>query len=173
MNKLLPQQFDGNEWFLIISFFFIVSFMISLPRRFPNIVAIVFLFLGLGTPMYVDFILAPPPNDLYDVNDTSYYELFEIAFYYLYPPFAYIFVYFFDKWRVHGLFITVYILVWSMVGTAFEALAVYFHVFKYKGWNLGYSFVFYLAVQSLYILLYHVIKKKYNQTKRATGMNWI
>lgn len=172
MNKILPQRFDANEWFLIVSLLCVVVFASLLPRRFPGIVTIVFLSIGFGISMCADFFFAPPPNDFYDVNDSKYYELFEIPFYYLYAPFAYLFVYFFDKWRVQGLFVTLYVLIWSAVGTGFEALAVYFHVFRYKTWRLEYSWVFYLAVQSFYLLLYYIIKKKYHVTKREEGRDW-
>lgn len=174
MNKLLPQQFDGNEWFLIISLCIVITFSLLLPRRFPTIVTLVFLALGMGISMFVDFILAPPPNDIYDVNDSGdYYEFFEILFYYLYSPFAYIFVYFFDKWKIRGLFISLYVLVWSLIGVGFEAIAVFFHVFKYKEWNLGFSFVFYLFIQSFEIFLYYRIKEKYQQNKREDGYEWV
>ena len=172
LNKLLPEHFDANEWFLLISLCTIVTVAVVLPRRFPTIVTIVFLAMGLGISMYVDFLLAPPPLDLYDINDTKYYELFEIPFYYLYAPFAYVFVYFYDKWKVRGLWTVLYVAVWSTASTLFERFADYCHVFKYKGWNLGYSFVFYLAVQSLYLLLYYMVKSSYNRTKREDGPEW-
>jgi hypothetical protein len=173
LNKILPIVFDGNEWFIRISFCVIAPIPFILPRRFPTIATIVLMFLAIGIPNYVDFILGVPPLDLYDVNDTNKYELLDMALYYLNAPFAYLFVYFFDKWKISGLRIALYVSVWSIAATAYEALAVYCHVFKYKGWNLAYSFVFYLAIQSFYLLLYYLIKKKYNRTKRDTGPDWI
>jgi hypothetical protein len=137
------------------------------------IATIVFTFLAVGIPNYVDFLIGVPPVDLYDVNDTNKVELFDIVLYYLNAPFAYLFVYFFDKWKISGLRIALYVSVCSAAATAYEALADFFHVFKYKGWNLGYSFVFYLAIQSFYLLLYYLIKNKYKRTKRDTGPDWI
>jgi hypothetical protein len=143
-----------------------------LPRRFPTIVTIVFSFLAVGIWNYSDFLVGAPPIDLYDANDSSTHELFDIVYYYLNVPFSYIFVYLFDKWKIHGIGIVLYIISWSLVAVAYEGLTVYLHVYKYKGWTLGYSLVYYLAVQSFYLLLYYVIKHKYNQTKRETGPEW-
>jgi hypothetical protein len=172
MSKLLPEHFDANEWFVLFTFCVLVSTLFMLPRRFPRSVSIVFSCIGLGISQYADYILGVPPIDLYDADDTQFSELSDFFLYYLYAPFAYLFLYFFDKWKLRGLLISLYVLLCSAAGAGFEALAVYFHVFKYKGWSIGYSFVFYLFVQSVDVLLYYLIKKKYNQTKRASGPEW-
>lgn len=173
MNMLLPQKFDENEWFLLISLCTVMFVVLLLPRQFPTIVSIVFFALGGGIAMFVDFHLGIPPMDLYDVNDTKHYELFELVAFVLYSPFAYLFAYFLDRWNIRRLFIPLYILAWSVAGTAFEALAAYFHVYKYKGWNLGFSFLFYLTIQFFTFLIYEAIKKKYTQTKCETSQEWI
>lgn len=172
MDVMLPREFDANEWYILISLCTAISITLALPRRFPTAITLVILSLGVGFPMFFDFLLAPPPFDLYHINDTSKYELFEIILYYVCPLFAYLFLYYYDKWNVRGIFVTVYILAWSTFGMLFEALAVICHVFKYNGWNMGYSVVFYLAAQSFFIWLYSVIKKNYNQTKRETNPEW-
>ncbi|MFD2446905.1 hypothetical protein ACFSO7_23470 [Bacillus sp. CGMCC 1.16607] len=161
MNKLLPQHFDENEWFLIISLCIVFLFVLFLPRRFPTTLSITFFFIGIGIAMFSDFLLGIPPVNFYDINDSSNYEIFELITFILYSPFAYLFIYFFEKWEVKGLYISLYILVWSIIGTLYEALAVYFHVYKYHGWNFGYSFLFYLASQLITLLIYYFIKKNY------------
>ncbi|MDF2962518.1 MAG: hypothetical protein K0S39_4253 [Paenibacillus sp.] len=168
----MPQHFDGNEWFSVISMLLICCIVFSLPRRFPAIVTIVFLCLGLGIAMYADFHFGVPPLDFYDINDTQRYELFDLILFVLYSPFAYLFMYFFDKWRPRGLWINVYILAWSAGGTLYEGLAAYLHVYKYKEWKLGYSFFFYLAAQAICLLFYYIIKSIYNRTKHHAGYDW-
>ncbi|TNJ65677.1 hypothetical protein FE784_13550 [Paenibacillus hemerocallicola] len=71
-----------------------------------------------------------------------------------------IFIYLFDLWKIGGIRISLYVLGWSAAGTAFERLAAYMRVFHYKGWTLGYSFVFYLAIQSFTLFLYYLFKAK-------------
>ncbi|PYI53872.1 hypothetical protein [Paenibacillus flagellatus] len=167
-----PQRFDANEWFLLSALAVMAVLFFVMPRRFPKSVTIVFLALGVGIPMYADFLIAPKPFDLYDVNDTGNYELFEILFYFVYAPFAYFFVYFFDRWNVRGLGIAGYVVVWSAFAVAFEALAARLHVFHYKGWTLGYSSLVYLVVQSLYLAFYYRIKRTYAATKRESAPEW-
>lgn len=161
MNKLLPIHFDSNEWFLTISFCVAALIAIMLPRRFPTIITVTLLCLGFGVASFFDFYLGVPPLDLYDVNDTPDYELFELLVYALTSPFTYIYIYLFDLWKIRGIWISLYVLGWSALGVAFEGLAAFMHVFHYKGWTLGYSFVFYLASQPLILLLYYRLKAKY------------
>lgn len=161
MNKLLPIHFDTNEWFLTISFCVVALVASMLPRRFPTIMTVTLLCLGFGIATYFDFYLGAPPLDLYDVNDTPDYEWFELVVYALTSPFAYLFVYLFDLLKIRGIWISLYVLGWSAAGTAFEGLAAYMRVFHYKGWTLGYSFVFYLAIQSFTLFLYFLFKTKY------------
>lgn len=122
--------------------------------------------------MFVDFHLGIPPRDLYDVNDVPEFELFELMAFLLYCPFAYLFAYLYDRWKIRGLGTTVYVFGWSVLAAVYEGIALYFHVYTYKNWNLGYSFLFYLIVQSLTLFIYHVIKQNYNRTKQATGQEW-
>ena len=123
--------------------------------------------------MYADFIVGTPPNDFYDVNESESHELLDIALYYLNIPYSYLYIYFFDKWRVRGLKIVYYVLICSVFASLYEALAVYFHVYTYKGWKLAYSFVFYQGIQSLYLLLFYVVKITYNKTKLEHAREWL
>ncbi|MDQ0113729.1 hypothetical protein [Paenibacillus harenae] len=169
----LPESFDANEWFLIISFLVITTVTLMLPRRFPTIISIVFLLIGSGIAMYSDFHFGIPPVDLYDINDSKQYEWFDLVTFVLYSPFSYLFLYVFDRWRLEGLKISLYVLAWSIAAVAFEAFAVRLHVYNFqKGWNSGYSFVFYLASQTFMIWFYYTVKNNYNRTKKETSPDW-
>lgn len=172
VNALWPKQFDANEWFIIIGLCIVYFVVIKLPRRFPSIVTFVFFFIGLGIAMYVDFHFGIKPLDMYTMHDADEYEIFDLLTFLLYTPFAYLFVYFYDKWKLRGLAISLYVLAWSVGGVVLEALGLYFHVYNYKGWTLGLSLVFYLTSQSLTVLLYTVIKKYYRRKKKETGYDW-
>jgi hypothetical protein len=102
----------------------------------------------------VDYILAVPPYDLYDINDSKQYELFDgILYFLLYPPTAYLVIYFYIKWRIKGVYIIAYIVGWALITTSLEWIATLFGVFKYNGWKLIYSAPVYIAVYTLNILV--------------------
>lgn len=123
--------------------------------------------------MYVDFHLGIPPVDLYDINDSSQYEWFDLLIFVLYCPFSYFFAYFLDRWRLRGLTITLYVLGWAAAAVSYEAFAAYLHVYDFqKGWNSGYSFVFYLTSQAVTVWFYGMIKRHYNRTKSPSGPEW-
>ncbi|WCK55090.1 hypothetical protein PP175_03625 [Aneurinibacillus sp. Ricciae_BoGa-3] len=100
----------------------------------------------------IDHAIAVPPLDLYDINDQPKYEFFADVGYLMYTPYAYLAVYLFDKFKPKGLQITLYIFLMAVAGVLFERLAVYFHVFTYKGWTTLYSFPVYLGVATLHLI---------------------
>ncbi|MBB3110601.1 hypothetical protein FHS18_002668 [Paenibacillus phyllosphaerae] len=168
----LPESFDANEWFLIISVVVIASFSLLLPKRFPFIVMLVLYTIGPTIAMNVDFLLGIPPIDVYNINDDGRYELFDLLFYFLYAPFSYLFIYFYDRLRFRGFGTALYVLGCSAAGAAYEWIAVLCHVFQYKGWNLGYSFIVYVSIQAIYLGLAHFFKRAYNASKRDTAKEW-
>jgi len=172
LNLYPPLKFDGNEWFCLIMLLFGIVTTFLLPQRFPTIVTVSFFAIGLGIAMYADFHLGIPPRDLYKISDIDQYEWADFILFMIYTPFAYFFAYFLDKWKLSGLYISLYVLSWAIAGTALEGLAVYFHVYQYKGWQLAYSFFFYFAAQIVTLYFYHVVKKIYQQTKQDSGRNW-
>jgi hypothetical protein len=105
----------------------------------------------------VDYIIAVPPYDLYDVNDRPNYEIFDFILYFLlYPPTAYLVIYFYNKWRIKGLYVIAYIVGCAILTVGLEWVAHFFHVFTYKNWILIYSFPVYFAVYGLNILVLHL-----------------
>jgi len=172
LNLYPPLKFDGNEWFCLIVLLCGIVTTFLLPKRFPAIVTLSFFAIGLGIAMYVDFHLGIPPRDLYKINDIDQYEWADFLLFMIYTPFAYFFAYFLDKWKLRGLYVSLYVVSWTIAGTALEGLAVYFHVYEYKGWQLAYSFFFYFVAQMVTLYFYHVVKKIYQQTKQDSGRNW-
>lgn len=157
----LPQKFDQNEWFLIISILISYSIILFLPRRFPLGITILLMFFGSVVARLSDHFLASPKLDLYNLMDTPNYDLFDLVTYLLYAPFSYLFIYFYDKWKVKGLWNLLYILLCTAAGTLYEWVCKVFHLFTYKGWHLSYSFTIYLIVQCLALLFYHLVKRNY------------
>lgn len=149
-----PEKFDGNEWFIIISLLLVLTIALLLPKRFSPMVVVLLVLFNVFLGQTVDSFIGVPPYDLYDVNDRKEYEIFDgILYFFHYPPSAYLVTYFYDKWRIKGLYVIAYIICCALITTGLEWMAVIFHVFNYKGWKLIYSAPVYMAVYGLNILV--------------------
>jgi hypothetical protein len=152
-----PERFDMNEWYTLISAVLVLTIAILLPRRFSSVHITVIVVFTVFLSQTVDSLIAVQPYDLYDVSDSSKYEIIDVVIYYIcYPPYAYIFVYFYDKWKLKGILRILYIIGFTLLSTALEWVSVIFHVFTYKGWHIWYSPFVYLGVYTSYILMHHV-----------------
>lgn len=162
MNLFWPVRFDANEWFILSVIVASYACAWMLPRRFPTIVTLAILSLGVGVGFAADSIFAAPPVDLFDVNDRKEFEIFDFLVYFQYPPFNYIYLYLFDRMRIKGLSVIGYVLMWSFAAYLIEAWASNLHVFHFtKGWSLKYSFVFYVFTQFALLPLFYVMKKQF------------
>jgi hypothetical protein len=164
----LPVQFDQNEWFVIIALIISYSIIIYLPKKIPFSIFVLISVYALVIARMYDHMIASPTVDYYDIMDTTKYDLFDLLLYLLYPPFGYLFIYFYERWGIKGYLTLLYILIWSLLGMGFEYLASYFQVFQYKGWKIFYSFTVYLFTQSLTLSLYLLVKNIYNKVKRQS-----
>jgi hypothetical protein len=165
MNYLpLPQQFDENEWFIIVSIVTSFAFIYFLPRRFPTSISILTLSFSIFIARVTDELLAGPKVDFYDVIDSGKYELFDIISYAMYAPFAYVFVYIFDRYNLKGMKLFFYIVGFSLIGWGVEWVSAYFHVFTYKEWKFSYSLAVYLIIQPITLLFFILIKNAHKKS---------
>jgi hypothetical protein len=155
----LPQKFDQNEWCLIVCILVSYTSILLLPRRFPFRLTVLLMLFGPTVARLSDHLLASPKLDLYNLMDTPKYDLFDFFTYLLYAPFSYLFIYFYEKWKIKGYWIVLYIFLCTCGGTLFEWVNKLFHVFTYKGWELSFSFSVYLVTQCFALLFYHWIKQ--------------
>jgi hypothetical protein len=162
----LPQQFDSNEWFVILSIVVSFSLLFLLPRRFPLSISILILSFSIFIARSVDEILAGPKVNFYDVIDSGKYELFDVISYAMYAPSAYFFIYFFDKFKFKGFYLFFYIVSFSLIGWGFEWVCEKFGVFTYIQWQLKYSLAVYLVVQPLTLLFYQLISQSHQKSVR-------
>jgi hypothetical protein len=160
-----PKKFDANEWFILgcLAAGWFSAWIVG--KHFPRSMLILLLAGGLMSALCLDLVLGAPPLDLYDINDSSYVDWFDLLLYAVYPPFGLLFLYAYARLRLQGLIILAYILLCSGFGTLVEWGGVATGVFTYKGWSLWYSFTTYLFVQSGYITLYEIIGKWYSRTQ--------
>jgi hypothetical protein len=160
-----PEKFDANEWFIVACLAAGWLSVLRVSRHFPRSMLILLLTGGLMSALCLDLVLGAPPLDLYDINDSSAVEWFDVLLYAVYPPFGLLFLYVYTRLRLRGVFILAYILLCSGCGTIIEWGAEAAGVYNYKGWTLPYSFTVYLLVQSGYIALYRYIGKWYSLTR--------
>ncbi|MET3698507.1 hypothetical protein SAMN05877753_109147 [Bacillus oleivorans] len=161
---ILPKNFDQNEWFVLIFLTVVIVIICFLPKRFPRSITILILVYTATVGRITDRTLAAPWADFYDIMDTGKYDLFDLLTYILYALFGYILIYLFDMLNVKGLWILVYIVLWSLASVGLEWMSSQFEVVKYKEWVPYLSFSYYLAVQALTLLFFKYLKRVYRNT---------
>jgi hypothetical protein len=154
-----------NHCFLLVGLVVSYGLVLLLPRKLPRSVSYLMMMLSASLALGFDHTIGVPPFDLYDTNIDPAFTLADLFLALLYLPFGYLFAYGYRQLKIRGLGIPFYILAWSLFGTGFEALAVHFHVFTYKGWSLRYSFVVYLFVELITVVFYHVLMRRFAQLK--------
>lgn len=164
-----PERFDLNEWFTLISLAVTLAIAFLLPKRFSAAEVTVYCVFTVFLSQSVDSLIAVKPFDLYDVSDSSKYEIMDAVIYYVnYPPYNYIFLYFYDKWQLKGFLRTLFVLVYSGLSVFFEWLACLCDVFTFKGWKLWYSPFVYIAVFIMYLFVYHLTRKLLREAKAGS-----
>jgi len=160
----LPEHFNSNEWFTIVSIVLAMGVALALPKRFSLVEITVYTVFTVYLSQTIDSLIAVEPFDFYDVNDTPKLEWFDIAIYYFcYPPTTYLYLYFYDKWRVRGWKRVGYVLGYSLLSMLLEGVADLFGVYTYKGWKLYYSFFVYVGVYIIYIFVYIMVRHLLSQ----------
>ncbi|WP_248924174.1 hypothetical protein [Paenibacillus hamazuiensis] len=159
----LPQSFDANEWFVLVISISAYSLMWLLPRRFPPAVSVFVFLFGLFLARWADHIFGTNGAfDFYDTHDSPKMELADLCTYPMYAAFGYLFVYIYDRLGIRGrLQTSLFIVFCSLAGTGLEYAGLRVHMFTYKGWNLFFSFLFYMLALSLTIVYFHWIRREY------------
>ncbi|WP_226037777.1 hypothetical protein [Aquibacillus saliphilus] len=161
---ILPEHFDHNELFVLTALIISYLLLFFLPNRFPISMSLLIMLFTATVARLSDHLFSGPNLDLYNIMDMGTYELFDLFTYLLYAPFGYFLIYGYDKWKIKGSLILFYIIAWALLATIFEGVSSLFGVFVYKGWNLSYSFTYYMTMNSFMLLFYNFIKRKYEQS---------
>jgi len=155
------QKFNSNEWFIIA--ILIIGFILvwKLPERFPIkesfVYFIYFVFLG----MIFDLTIGIRPFDYYDVNDKSSYELMDFLSHLTFGPFGYLYIYFYDFFKLKNSYSTIYIFLCTIIAVVIEHIAQTLGVFHYKnGYTIYYSFPIYLLTLMSALYLYKLLNSK-------------
>jgi hypothetical protein len=162
-----PQKFDANEWFILGVIVFMLIVILKLPKTFTPLFVSYLTVFNFFLSTSVDFIIAAPPFDLYDVADQPKHEIMDIVIYLiLYPQSAYVAMWIYNRWEWRGGRLFMFLLAISVINVGLEYIAILFNLYRYKGWNLLYSGPVYFAVWFLNVWLLHFLKR----TQEKTGI---
>ncbi|MFD2611683.1 hypothetical protein [Paenibacillus gansuensis] len=163
-NIVYDRSFNANEWFTIAMIVIGGYAVWKLPRRFSPPAVLFHLLIGVFFGLLFDHTIAIPPYDFYDVGDQSKYQLLDVFSYAMYMPFGYIFIYFYELFKIRTSYLLIaYILLWSAMGIAVEWLSVLAGIFHYKnGYRIAYSIPVYITVTCIHLWIYCLLFKKNN-----------
>lgn len=120
----------------------------------------IYFMFGVALGAVSDHNIGTVPISLYDTSDTSVFDLADIPAISMYGPYSYVFCYLYDLLNTKHRYIPFYILGWALISTCMEWVAVRLGVFHYNhGYWLGISFVIYLVVHSMMILLFYLTQR--------------
>ncbi|EDL65550.1 hypothetical protein [Bacillus sp. SG-1] len=167
MTVIYDHQFNVNEWFiLIVLALSFVSLFFLKPRMELPLLLTIYLF-GVTSGMFFDHTISLNPFNFYDVNDTSNYQLIDFISYVMYGPFAYFFVYFYEKFKITGMKNILYVIIWTVVAICVEWVAHKAGIFHYRnGYKLFYSIPIYLFNQTILIGFSNLILSEFKQKQK-------
>lgn len=153
------QGFDLNDYIVIGGLLISWSCYFVLPKIFTKQVTVLIFLYSMTTASIMDNSFGAAPFDFYDIMDGADYTGMDLMVYLLYPPFGYFFLYFYQKLKVKGRFVILFISVASLLSLCMEWFFFKMNLFQYKnGYQIINSLCVYLAIQSIHILFYRVIK---------------
>lgn len=156
--------FDWNEWFMIITSFICFSIALLIRKHFSPVTFIAIWLFSIAFIESIDYGLAGSPFKVYYCADNATYEpAAALIHIFLYPSFSFIFLFFYDKWHIHGMKLVIYILAWTTFSIFFEWLNIKNGVFTYTGWKLYYSIPTYPLSGMLIIKIYQFIQKNLHE----------
>jgi hypothetical protein len=159
MTTIYDQQFNLNEWYLIVLLFIVAILFFYLPKRFSTQVTIVFLLFGTYTGYITDFLIGIDPLNFYDVNDSSKYTMSDLVTYIIFGPWSYFYFYIYDRLRLTTKHAPLYILIWSCIGIMVEWVSHEIGVYHYRnGYTIYYSLMIYIIVQSIGLIMFYLVK---------------
>ncbi|MFP5111491.1 CBO0543 family protein [Bacillaceae bacterium C204] len=160
MTVIYEKSFDWNEWVVIITLLLLNLLILITPKIFSMIEGTAHYLFGITVVTFFDHTTSVRPWDLYDVNDSSKYQLMDFIYYVMNGPFSFFFMYLYSKLRIKGYQMILYILIWSSFGLLAEWIGVKIGLFHYnKGYKMYWSFPIYMLIQTIQIIYYHKIQK--------------
>lgn len=158
---ILWGDFDKNEIYILVMLVTAYLAFFFFPKRLPRQITILFLVWGFASSTLFDFTIGGGLLDFYKVNDSNRYELFDLITYFLFAPFSYFFVYFYERFNINRKTFIFYVLGWCLMGLMMEKVSIFMGVTHYqRGYSMKFSLVVFLVVQTTTALYYVLLKKK-------------
>ncbi|MFD2627572.1 hypothetical protein [Oceanobacillus kapialis] len=158
---MLWEAFDKNEIYTIVLLLLGYTAMFVLPKKLPLDFTVLLVAWGVATSMLVDFTIGGGMLDFYKINDANGYEFTDLLTYFQFPIFSYFFIYFYKVLNINKKRFIFYILGWVIISLSMEKLSVYMGVIQYQhGYNMYFSLIVILLVQTTLALYYELIKKE-------------
>ena len=162
---MLWEKFDANECFVFAMLAAGIAVVLLLPKRLPASLMVLGLVWGFASSTLFDFTIGGGLMDFYRVNDSNRYELTDLLVYFMFAPFGYVFIYFYEVLKIGRRMLLPYIAGWTVVGVGVQWLAERLHMTHYQhGYRLEYNIAVFLFVQSITALFYEYLKSR--RTKR-------
>lgn len=164
---VFDHAFNANEWSVYAGLSIGVLLVLFLPKRFALKGSLVFFMCGTYSGFFFDNSLTINPFEFYEVNDSSAFQVLDYFLYLAYGPFSYLFFYGWDYLGLKSKAFPIYIFLWACVVLGLEWFGRLNGVYHYlNGYKIAYSFPIYLAVFSLWGLLYRYYKTLIAKEKR-------
>ncbi len=158
---MLWESFDKNEIYTLILLLGGYAAVFISPKKLPLPITVLFLTWGLATAMLVDFTIGGGMMDFYKINDANGYEFADFLTYLQFPIFSYFFIYFYEVLNINKKRFIFYVIGWVIISLSMEKLSVFMGVIHYQhGYNMYFSLLVILSVQTTLALYYELIKKK-------------
>lgn len=165
---MLWEQFDRNEWFVLIMLIAAYGAILILPKKLPRQIAVTALIWGFASSTLLDFTIGGGLIDFYIVNDTDQYELTDLFTYFLFAPFAYFFIYFYEVLKISKKTAALYIAGWTLIGVVMHVVATWMKMTQYQnGYRMEYNIVVFLIIQSITALYYSLLKRRGGTADKA------
>ncbi len=152
-------KFDFNEWYTLIASIILTALFLIIRKHFRPIVILMIWVFNVSLVASIDYALASTPFKTYYCLDNETYEpMGAVAHVFLYTPFSFFFLYFYDKWSIRGKRVIPYLVCWTCFSVFFEWLNIQFGFITYTAWGIWYSIVPYPLASLILIKVYRFVE---------------
>ncbi|WP_158737947.1 hypothetical protein [Alteribacillus sp. YIM 98480] len=162
----LWESFDKNEISIIIMIAIAYAVIFLLPKKFTADITLLFLLFGFTIGVLHDFTIGGGLIDFYRLNNSHSYEIFDFLYYLLFAPFSYLFIYFYEVFRIHKITFIWYIIAWALIGVGMQSLFIWMDIIHFQnGYELHFSFPVFLMTQTITALYYEIVSSRFKVFK--------
>lgn len=153
--------FDRNEWFVVASSVVVLLYFLRIRKHFQPMAILVLWIFNFTFVATIDYAVAATPFHVYDCLDNETYEpMAAYSHLFVYTPFSFIFLYYYDKWAIRGYKLVVYLAAWTVFSLFYEWLGLNFGFLNYsRGWKMIYSIPTYPTASLILLVIYRFVQK--------------